>query len=56
MAALAALLQAGFLVVDTFWLGRVGAVAIAAASGGAAARGDLRPSRLAGSAGLARLP
>ncbi len=31
-AALAALLQAGFLVVDTFWLGRVGAVAIAAAS------------------------
>jgi len=33
-AALAALLQAGFLVVDTFWLGRVGAVAIAAASTG----------------------
>ncbi len=31
-AALAALLQAGFLIVDTFWLGRVGAVAIAAAS------------------------
>jgi len=31
-AALAALLQAGFLVVDTFWLGRVGPVAIAAAS------------------------
>jgi len=31
-AALAALLQAGFLVVDTFWLGRVGAVALAAAS------------------------
>jgi putative MATE family efflux protein len=31
-AAFAALLQAGFLVVDTFWLGRVGAVAIAAAS------------------------
>jgi putative MATE family efflux protein len=31
-AALSALLQAGFLVVDTFWLGRVGAVAIAAAS------------------------
>jgi len=31
-AALAALLQAGFLVVDTFWLGRVGEVAIAAAS------------------------
>lgn len=31
-AAMAALLQAGFLVVDTFWLGRVGAVAIAAAS------------------------
>jgi putative MATE family efflux protein len=31
-AALAALLQAGFLVVDTFWLGRVGAAAIAAAS------------------------
>jgi len=31
-AALAALLQAGFLVVDTFWLGKVGAVAIAAAS------------------------
>ncbi len=31
-AAAAALLQAGFLVVDTFWLGRVGAVAIAAAS------------------------
>jgi putative MATE family efflux protein len=31
-AALAALLQAGFLVADTFWLGRVGAVAIAAAS------------------------
>lgn len=33
-AALAATLQAGFLVVDTFWLGRVGAVAIAAASTG----------------------
>lgn len=33
-AALAALLQAGFLVVDTFWLGRVGTVAIAAASTG----------------------
>ena len=31
-AALAALLQAGFLVADTFWLGKVGAVAIAAAS------------------------
>lgn len=31
-AALAALFQAGFLVVDTFWLGRVGEVAIAAAS------------------------
>ena len=31
-AAMAALLQAGFLVVDTFWLGRVGAVAIAAVS------------------------
>ncbi|MFO7609214.1 MAG: MATE family efflux transporter [Candidatus Krumholzibacteriia bacterium] len=31
-AALAALLQAGFLVVDTFWLGRVGPAAIAAAS------------------------
>lgn len=31
-AALAALLQAAFLVVDTFWLGRVGAVAIAAVS------------------------
>ena len=31
-AALAALLQAGFLVVDTFWLGRVGEVAIAAVS------------------------
>ena len=31
-AALAALLQAGFLVVDTFWLGRVGPVALAAAS------------------------
>jgi putative MATE family efflux protein len=31
-AATAALLQAGFLVVDTFWLGRVGPVAIAAAS------------------------
>ena len=31
-AAMAALLQAGFLVVDTFWLGRVGAVALAAAS------------------------
>ena len=29
---MAALLQAGFLVVDTFWLGRVGAVALAAAS------------------------
>ena len=31
-AALAALLQAGFLVVDTFWLGKVGPVALAAAS------------------------
>ena len=31
-AALAALLQAGFLVVDTFWRGRVGPVALAAAS------------------------
>jgi putative MATE family efflux protein len=31
-AAAAALLQAGFLVVDTFWLGRVGPVALAAAS------------------------
>ncbi len=31
-AAMAALFQAGFLVVDTFWLGRVGEVAIAAAS------------------------
>jgi len=31
-AALSALLQAGFLVVDTFWLGRVGPVALAAAS------------------------
>lgn len=31
-AALAALLQAGFLVVDTFWLGRLGPVALAAAS------------------------
>ncbi|NOZ78629.1 MAG: MATE family efflux transporter, partial [Acidobacteria bacterium] len=31
-AAMAALLQAGFLVVDTFWLGRVGEVAIAAVS------------------------
>ncbi len=31
-AALSALFQAGFLVVDTFWLGRVGEVAIAAAS------------------------
>jgi putative MATE family efflux protein len=31
-AAMAALLQAGFLVVDTFWLGRVGPVALAAAS------------------------
>jgi putative MATE family efflux protein len=31
-AALAALLQAGFLVVDTFWLGRVGAAALAAVS------------------------
>ncbi len=31
-AAAAALLQAGFLVVDAFWLGRVGAVALAAAS------------------------
>jgi putative MATE family efflux protein len=31
-AATAALLQAGFLIVDTFWLGRVGAVALAAAS------------------------
>lgn len=30
--ATAALLQAGFLIVDTFWLGRVGPVAIAAAS------------------------
>jgi len=29
---MAALLQAGFLVVDTFWLGRVGPVALAAAS------------------------
>ncbi len=31
-AAAAALLQAGFLVVDTFWLGRVGPAALAAAS------------------------
>ncbi len=31
-AAASALLQAGFLVVDTFWLGRVGSVALAAAS------------------------
>ncbi len=31
-AALSALLQAGFLVVDAFWLGRVGPVALAAAS------------------------
>ncbi len=31
-AAVSALLQAGFLVVDTFWLGRVGPVALAAAS------------------------
>ena len=31
-AATAALLQAAFLVVDTFWLGKVGPVAIAAAS------------------------
>jgi putative MATE family efflux protein len=31
-AATAALLQAGFLVVDAFWLGRVGAVALAAVS------------------------
>jgi putative MATE family efflux protein len=31
-AAMSALLQAGFLVVDTFWLGRVGPVALAAAS------------------------
>ncbi len=31
-AAMAALLQAGFLVVDAFWLGRVGPVALAAAS------------------------
>jgi putative MATE family efflux protein len=31
-AAMAALLQAGFLVVDTFWLGRVGPIALAAAS------------------------
>jgi putative MATE family efflux protein len=31
-AALSALLQAGFLVVDAFWLGRVGPVAVAAAS------------------------
>ncbi len=31
-AALAALLQAGFLVVDTFWLGKVGPIALAAAS------------------------
>ncbi|MCP4896459.1 MAG: MATE family efflux transporter, partial [bacterium] len=31
-AAFAALFQAGFLIVDTFWLGRVGPVAIAAAS------------------------
>jgi putative MATE family efflux protein len=31
-AALSALLQAAFLVVDTFWLGRVGPVALAAAS------------------------
>lgn len=31
-AACAALLQAGFLIVDAFWLGRVGPVALAAAS------------------------
>jgi putative MATE family efflux protein len=31
-AAMAAMLQAGFLIVDTFWLGRVGPVALAAAS------------------------
>jgi putative MATE family efflux protein len=31
-AALSALLQAGFLIVDAFWLGRVGPVALAAAS------------------------
>jgi putative MATE family efflux protein len=31
-AALAALLQAGFLIVDAFWLGRVGPAAVAAAS------------------------
>jgi putative MATE family efflux protein len=31
-AALAAILQAGFLIVDAFWLGRVGPVALAAAS------------------------
>jgi putative MATE family efflux protein len=31
-AAMSALLQAGFLVVDAFWLGRVGPVALAAAS------------------------
>jgi len=31
-AALSAMLQAGFLIVDAFWLGRVGAVALAAAS------------------------
>jgi putative MATE family efflux protein len=31
-AAVSALLQAGFLVVDAFWLGRVGPVALAAAS------------------------
>ena len=31
-AVLAALLQAGFLVVDAFWLGRVGPWALAAAS------------------------
>jgi putative MATE family efflux protein len=31
-AAMAALLQATFLIVDTFWIGRVGAVALAAVS------------------------
>ena len=31
-AAFAALLQAGFLIVDAFWLGRVGPVALAAVS------------------------
>lgn len=31
-AALSALLQAGFLIVDAFWLGRVGPAAVAAAS------------------------